>query len=124
MPAGTELGKKKSVSIFELTVPAEHRLKIAHSLKLEKYSHFVENRNFTVKVTPFEIGSHSGYINSDNKSYIHSLHKFCKKPIKLKKFQQNISAISVLSSYYLFNCRNYDVWDTSEPAIQAPFPHL
>lgn len=114
--------QKKSVTIFELTVPAEHRLKIAHDLKFQKYSHFETNPNFTVKVVPFEVGSHTGYISSDNKKYIHTLHKHCKKSIKLKKFMQNMSAISVLSSYYLFNCRNYDAWGDMEP-ILAPFPN-
>ena len=46
---------------------------------------------------------------------VNSLHTFCKKSIKLKKFQQNISAIAVMSSYYLFNCRNYNVWENMEP---------
>ena len=32
--------KKKTVSIFELTVPAEPRLEIAHTLKMNSYSHF------------------------------------------------------------------------------------
>ena len=78
----------KSVTIFELTVPAEHRLKIAHDLKYQKYSHFTRN---------IEIGSHTGYISSDNKGYIHTLHKFCRKSIKQKKFMQNMSAIVTLS---------------------------
>ena len=112
--------KKKTVNIFELTVPAEHRLKISHNLKFQKYSHFKENSIFTVNLVPSEVGSHTGYINSDNKTRINSLHKFCKNNIKVKKFQQNISAISVLSSYYLFNCKNYAVWEEMDP-IQAPF---
>ena len=40
----------KSVTIFELTVPAEHRLKIAHDLKYQKYSHFTRNEHFTVSI--------------------------------------------------------------------------
>ena len=73
-------------------------------------------------VVPFEIGSHTGYISSDNKGYIHTLHKFCQKSIKQKKFMQNMSAIVTLSSYYLFNCRNNDNWGEMDP-ILAPFPN-
>ena len=114
---------KKTVDIFELTVPAEHRLKISHDLKYQKYSHLVsDSRNLKVNVTPFEVGSHTGYINSDNKKYIHALHKFCKKNIKLKLFMQNISAISVMSSYYIFNCRNFENWVDMEQ-IRPPFNH-
>ena len=113
---------QKTVTVFELTVPAEHRLEIAHKLKAEKYAHFTENRNFKVSVVPFEIGSHTGYISNDNKTYIHTLHKFCQKNITLKKFKQNLSAISVISSYYVFNCRNYEKWEDMDH-IQAPFPN-
>ena len=114
---------KKTVDIFELTVPAEHRLKISHDLKYQKYSHLVsDSHNLKVNVTPFEVGSHTGYINSDNKKYINALHKFCKKNIKLKLFMQNMSAISVMSSYYIFNCRNFENWEDMEP-IQPPFKH-
>ena len=111
----------KTVTIFELTIPAEHRIKSAHELKFQKYQHFITDiQTYTVKVIPFEIGSHTGYISSDNKKSIHSLHKFCEKNITLKKFTQNISAITVLSSYYIFNARNQDNWETMD-TIQAPF---
>ena len=112
---------KKTVHIFELTVPAEHRIKTAHDLKFDKYQHFITDiTQHTVKVIPFEIGSHSGYISSDNKGYINQLHKFCMKNITLKKFTQNISAITVMSSYYLFNCRDQGSWEDPNP-ISAPF---
>ena len=54
----------KTVSIFELTIPAEHRIKKAHELKYEKYQHFITDiKNHSVNVLPFEIGSHTGYIS-------------------------------------------------------------
>ena len=129
LPRGTTLKpdivivekSNKTVTIFELTIPAEHRIKSAHELKFQKYQHFISDiQTYTVKVIPFEIGSHTGYISSDNKKSIHSLHKFCEKNITLKKFSQNISAITVLSSYYIFNARNQDNWETMD-TIQAPF---
>ena len=111
----------KNVTVFELTVPAEHRLEVAHKLKQEKYQHFcTDSVNYKLSVVPFEIGSHTGYVNSQNKTSLNTLHKFCQKNIKLKKFTHNISAIAVLGSYYIFNCRNYDNWETMDP-ILAPF---
>ena len=37
--------KKKTVSIFELTVPGEARISEAHRLKYEKYQHFQNDIN-------------------------------------------------------------------------------
>ena len=97
--------KKKSVAVFELTCPAEHRIATAHTLKANKYSHFEsDNTHMSVTVQPFEIGSHTGYVSTGNKTRLALLHKFCKNPIKLKSFVKNISAICVLGSYYIFNC--------------------
>ena len=113
---------KKLVSIaYCFSAFVEHRLKIANKLKMEKYQHFSSDiTSHTVTVIPFEIGSHTGQINRENKLSLHTLHKYCKKDIKLKKFLDNISAISVLSSYYIFNCRNLESWATPDP-IFAPF---
>ena len=77
-------------------------------------------KSHTVKVTPFEIGSHTGYISTENRRSIHSLHKFCENNITLKKFIQNLSAITVLSSYFIFNARNQENWESLE-TIHAPF---
>jgi hypothetical protein len=47
--------KQKTVSIFELTVPADHRIEISNKLKFEKYQNFMSDI-LTVKpsVTPFD----------------------------------------------------------------------
>ena len=79
-------------------------------------------KTHTVKVTPFEIESHTGYISHENKKSIHLLHKFCDKSITLKKFTQNISAVTVLSSYFIFNCRNQETWESPEP-VPGTFPN-
>ena len=47
-------------------------------------------------VDPFEIGSHTGFITKPIKKRLGSIHKFCKKSIKLKSFINNISAITVM----------------------------
>ena len=58
--------QKMNVNIFELTVPGEKRLAISHTLKTEKYQHFsTDITRFSTTVTPFEIGSNTGFINSE-----------------------------------------------------------
>ena len=114
---------KKSVNIFELTVPGETRILEAHRIKTEKYQHFQSDiKSYKVSVIPFEVGSHTGYISRDNVSRVNALHKFCKKDIKLKNFKKNISSITVLSSYYLFNCRNESDWGKANYVL-SPFPN-
>ena len=115
--------KNKKAAIFELTCPAEHRIEAAHTLKEQKYSHFTSDiQHYEVTVDPFEIGSHTGYITKPNRKRLGSIHKFCKKSIKLKSFIHNISAITVLGSYYIFNCRSQALWAEMAP-ILAPFPN-
>ena len=114
---------KKSIDIFELMVPGESQLEMSNKLKSEKYQHFVSDiSSHTVSVTAFEVGSNTGYIDRKKKETFSKLHKFCKKDIKLKNVKNNISSIAVLSSYYLFNCRNNDSWETPNP-ILAPWPN-
>ena len=114
--------QKKEVNVFELTVPGETRIKISHNLKYQKYQHLVADiRGHTVNIVPFEIGASTGYVSYENKSHLKSLHKFCQKNIKLKKFTQNISALAVLSSYLIFNSRNHG-WGDMDPII-PPFPN-
>ena len=115
--------QKKTVDIFELTCPAEHRIQTANQIKAHKYSHFeTDIIHFKATVIPFEVGSHTGYITRDNKTRLASLHKYCKKSIKLKNFERNISAITILGSYYIFNSRSQDLWPEMAP-ILAPFPN-
>ena len=109
------------MKIFELTVPAESRLEISHKIKMDKYSHLVADiKSHNVEIIAFEIGAHQGHISRDNKARLQTLHKYCSKNIKFKKFSENISAIALLSSYYIFNCRNTEAWATPDP-ILAPF---
>ena len=113
--------KNKTAAIFELTVPGETRIEIANRLKMNKYQHFEKDiRSHTASVTPFEIGSNTGFVTRENKRRLQSIHKFCKKQIKFKKFMENISAITVLSSYMIFNHRNVEPWANPGP-ILAPF---
>ena len=115
--------KNKTVDIFELTCPGETRIDIAHKLKKEKYQHFEKDiLTYKASVIPFEIGSNTGFISTRNKASLNKLHTYCKKNLKLKQFNNNISAVTILSSYFIFNCRNQTDWETMDH-IQAPFPN-
>ena len=90
-----------SLFIFELTVPFETNLDTRHREKSDKYAHFVTDvTNMNTSVICFEIGSR-GFISSRNHSSLFTLHKFVKPGLKLKTFKQNISALSLYSSYHI-----------------------
>ena len=113
--------KKKNIAILELTCPGEQRIDAAHKLKQDKYDHFLSDiKTHKVSVHPFEVGSTTGHITRDNRNTLLTLHKWCKKEIKFKVFKKNVSAIAVLSSYFLFNCRNEPEWEGSA-FITPPF---
>ena len=56
--------------------------------------------------------------NSENS--LKTLHNFLKPSIKLKKFKENMSALSVYSSYHIFICRKDPVW-SSPKYLLPPF---
>ena len=117
--------QRKSLEIFELTVPGETRISTAHKLKFQKYQHFCSDINtYKVSVIPFEIGSHTGYVSRENVENLNKLHKFCKRDLKLKSFKKNISAITVLGSYFLFNNRNIETWHTPSNYIYVPMTNM
>ena len=114
----------KKAAIFELTCPPEHRIETANTLKLNKYSHFNSDQHeMQVAVDAFEVGSKTGHLTKDNKARLAKMHKYCKKGIKLKQFVSNISAITILGSYYIFNCRSQVLWPDMPP-ILAPFSNM
>ena len=73
------------MGIFELNVPGETRIKIAHDLKFEKYQHFCTDiQTIKVAVHPFEVGSHTGYLSRENKDRLKKLQNFAKTTSNLK----------------------------------------
>ena len=79
--------QRKFVEIFELTVPGETRISTAHNIKFEKYQYINTDINtYKVSVTPFEIGSNTGYITRENKEGLKMFHKckgsHTKKPLR------------------------------------------
>ena len=100
------------------------RIDTANKLKQTKYEHFLTDiTTYKPSLIPFEVGSHTGHISRRNRDSLKQLHTFCKKNIKLKQFVDNISAICILSSFYIFNCRDQQDWEPLDP-ILAPFSQL
>ena len=91
-----------------------------HTYKENKYAYLLTDiTDYATTVTAFEVGAR-GFVSRDNRERLKSLHKFCKKNIKLKTFIENISSLAVNSSYYLFLCRKDPVW-TDPPPLASPF---
>ena len=112
--------KKNTMDIFELTCPLEPNIKKRHAEKSDKHAHFNGDLDcHKSKVTCFEIGSR-GYISPDNHERLKNLHKFCKPNTKLKKFKENIAALSIYSSYAIFIGRKEPQWMKPGP-MKPPF---
>ena len=70
------------MNIFELTVLGDGRIS-AHKLKYEKYTHFQRDiQSYNTEVYLFEIGSHTGFIDGENRQHLKKVHTFFKTEIK------------------------------------------
>ena len=106
--------------IFELTCPLEENVEKRNLEKSNKYAHFITDIS-TAKTTvnAFEVSSR-GYLSPRNHKTLKELHKFCRPNIKLSTFKQNISSLSLYSSYHIWLCRN-DMNFVEPPYLQATF---
>ena len=114
--------EKKTCNIFELTVPydVETNINAAQLRKKNKYAYFLTDvTSLAPTVTPFEVATR-GFVSTQNRDRLKLLHKFCKRNVKLKTFIENLSALAVNSSYYLFVCRKEPVF-SDPPPLTAPF---
>ena len=103
-----------------MTVPFEKNIDDRHKMKTEKYSHFLQDINsHKTYLTAFEIGAR-GYISQGNHANIKKLHKFMKPSTKLTKFKENISAMTIYSSYHIFNFKIEKDWE-EPPFLNTPF---
>ena len=90
------------VNIFELTVPFETNISKRHTDKTNKYSHFLTDiTTLSPTLEAFEVGSR-GILTKENKERLKKIHKFVDKGISFKTFTQQISKLSIVSSYYIF----------------------
>ena len=105
------------VLIYELTVPFETNIMERHNYKTNKYAYLCSDiTNYEVEVIAFEIGAR-GLVTGENMKRLKDLHKFCNKSLSFKNFSNNISAISITCSYYIFNCRKEPNWATPGPLL-------
>ena len=112
--------KNGTFNIFELTCPMEPNVQKRNREKNAKYSHFLTDITcYTPTLTCFEIGSR-GYVSPENLKRLEKIHSFCKPGIKLKKFNENVLALSLYSSYAIFVNRKEPQW-ISPGYIDPPF---
>ena len=112
--------KKKKVDIFELTVPFESNINTRNLHKSNKYAYLLQDiTSFSPSVTAFEIGVR-GFVTSFSRERLKKIYSYCDSKIKFNTFLQNISAISINSSYYIFTCRKEPTWSITTP-LGAPF---
>ena len=106
--------KQKKVDMFELTVNWESNSVKNNIYNSDKYAHFVKDiTTHKASVTAFEVGVR-GQISKENMSRLHSLHTFTKKNIKFKTFTNNLSALAVNSSYFIYTCRKQPMWNQTD----------
>ena len=92
--------------IFELNCPIQENIVARNTDKTNKYAHFIKDiSNAKTSVTAFEVSSR-GYLSPENHKNLKALHKFCQPTIKLSTFKQNISTLSIYSSYHIWLCRS------------------
>ena len=110
--------EKRSVNLFELTCPSEENINTRHHEKTRKYSHFLQDIPKST-LTGCEVSS-KGFLSSRNHTALNTLFKYMKPDIKLKTFKQNVSVLSVYSSYHIWLCRS-DPEFTVPPPLPPPF---
>ena len=111
--------KKKSLNLFELTVPFETNDQKRHIDKTNKYAYLkTDITSHEVSVTAFEVVVR-GHLSADNVGYLKSLHSFCKKGNTFKMFKENFSALAITTSYFL--SRKEPTWAGDTPSLSPPF---
>ena len=112
--------KKKTLHIYELTLPLTMNIDQRHTEKIQKYTPFLTDiTNHSCTVNCFEVSS-TGYINPRNKATLTTLASFLKKDIKKSSFLANINSLAWYGSYQLWLTRE------DKEFVAPPFliPHL
>ena len=99
-----------------------------HKYKTDKYAHFLTDiTTYTPSKEAFEVGVR-GHISNANMERLHTLHRFVKKTIKLKIFTYNLSALAVISSYFIYTCRKNHVCSQTDyfgpPCSHSCLPNI
>ena len=109
----------KKIVLFELTVSFEKNADSANSRKTLSYLDLtadLKKRGWSAECVPFEIGSR-GHINNRNKTSISNVFKKHKIKFNKKTLFQNLSKISLLCSFSIFQAHCQPVWQ-SPPLLQ------
>jgi hypothetical protein len=103
----------KSVHVFELTVPFETNIPKAHKRKLDRYemlqSDIFNNSGFKCNINCVEIGSR-GLITSDSIKRMRAAFEYLGAKLP-KSGIKEVSRMSLLCSYTIWNARNEPQWD-------------
>ena len=105
---------EKKIVLFELTVSFEKNAESANLRKSRRYMDLTSDlvqKGWHAENIPFEIGS-KGHIDSRNKTSILSVMKKYSIKIQKKSFIEDISKISLLSSFAIFQAHCQPSWQS------------
>ena len=110
--------EKKTLHIFELTVPLTSNIDQRHAEKSQKYAHFLTDiTGYKCTVNCFEVSS-TGFISKRNKSTLITLHKLMKHEMKKSTFLSNLNALAWYGSYKIWLTRDDPTF--AEPPFLVP----
>ena len=112
--------QKKTLHIYELTMPLSRNIDARHTEKTLKYTHFLTDiTGYTTTLNCFEVSS-TGFVNKSNHTTLDKLHKLMRKDLKKSVFKNNLNALAWYGSYQIWISR-----ENPEFAI-PPFliPHI
>ena len=102
----------KEILLAELTCPFETNIDNANARKTDKYSPLqsdIASNGYKCRLICFEVGSR-GLITKNNKKRLSEIIRFVKRGEKMKGHYQNLSKLSVLASYAIYNARKEPDW--------------
>ena len=98
--------EKKTLHIYELTVPLTTNIDQRHAEKSQKYAPFISDiTGYACKVNCFEVSS-TGFISKRNKATLITLHSFMKHDIKKSTFLSNLNSLAWYGSYKIWLTRD------------------
>ena len=111
---------KKTLHIYELTVPLSCNIDARHQEKTQKYSTFITDiTGFSCSLNCFEVSS-TGFISTRNLTTLKSLHKLMRIELKKSVFLSNLNSLAWYGSYQVWLSRE-------DPTFASPpylIPHL
>ena len=111
---------KKSLHIYELTMPMMTNIDTRHDEKTNKYSHFLTDiTGYKCTLNCFEVTS-TGFVNTRNQKTLHTLHSFMRKDLKRSVFMNNLNMLAWYGSYQIWLSRE-------DPPFTSPsylIPHI